>query len=164
MGYTEVIKEKIYSREALVALLEGWKLKGDKIVFTNGVFDLLHRGHIDYLCKARDCGQRLVVGVNADASVKMLNKGGSRPIQDENSRALIIAALHVVDAVTLFSEETPYDLIKALEPDVLVKGNDYKVEQIAGHELVLKRGGEVKLIELAQGYSTTAIEKKIKGA
>ena len=159
-----MIKEKIYSREALVALLEGWKLKGDKIVFTNGVFDLLHRGHIDYLCKARDCGQRLVVGVNADASVKMLNKGGSRPIQDENSRALIIAALHVVDAVTLFSEETPYDLIKALEPDVLVKGNDYKVEQIAGHELVLKRGGEVKLIELAQGYSTTAIEKKIKGA
>lgn len=162
MGYTEIIREKIYSAELCAAKLEGWKLKGDKIVFTNGVFDLLHQGHIDYLCKARDCGQRLVVGINSDTSVKMLNKGSNRPIQDENSRAFIVAALHIVDAVVVFSEETPYDLIKTLEPDVLVKGADYKVEQIAGHDLVLKRGGEVKLIELVQGYSTSAIEKRIK--
>lgn len=162
-GYTEIISDKICDRTKLLSLLSGWRIKGDTIVFTNGVFDLLHRGHVDYLCKAKDCGNRLIVAVNSDASVKKLNKGTHRPIQDQDSRALIMAALHVVDAVILFDEETPQSLIEFVLPDVLVKGADYKVEEIAGHEVVLKHGGEVKLIEFLEGYSTSAIEKKIRG-
>lgn len=163
MSYQEIISGRLCSRETLFARSAAWKLKGDKVVFTNGVFDLLHLGHVDYLCKARDCGNRLIVAVNSDASVKQLNKGQNRPIQDQHSRAFILASLHMVDAVVIFDEDTPASLIEYLLPDVLVKGADYKVEQIAGHEVVLKHGGEVKLIELLPGISTTAIEKKIRG-
>jgi rfaE bifunctional protein nucleotidyltransferase chain/domain len=164
MQKLDVVKKHILTREELARAVSRLRLLGRKIVFTNGCFDLLHLGHVDYLSKAADCGNILVVGVNSDASVKRLKKGASRPIQDEISRATIIASLHFVDIVTLFDEDTPYELIKLIQPDVLVKGADYKVEDIAGHDIVLAKGGEVKLIELVQGYSTSAIEKKIKGS
>jgi rfaE bifunctional protein nucleotidyltransferase chain/domain len=162
MKRLDVIKGRIIKREEVVMVLEQLRLKSKKIVFTNGCFDILHLGHIDYLSKAADCGDVLVVGVNSDASVKLLKKGPNRPIQDENSRATIIASLHFVDMVLLFDEETPYQLIQLIEPDVLVKGADYKVEEIAGHDLMLARGAEVKLIELLDGYSTSGIERKIR--
>lgn len=162
MNYHELIKSKIYSREALLKQIAVWKLKDEKIVFTNGCFDILHLGHVEYLSKAAGCGTKLIVAVNSDDSVKRLGKSTNRPIQDESSRAFIIASLQVVSAVIIFNEDTPYELISIIKPDVLVKGNDYKVEQIAGHDIVLKNGGEVKLIELTPGYSTTAIENKIK--
>lgn len=162
MSTLEHIKAKIQPAELLPFVLESLRFFGKKIVFTNGVFDLMHLGHVDYLSKAKDCGDILVVGLNGDVSVKMLNKGPLRPLQDQESRSMVLASLHFVDYVVIFEEETPYELIKIVQPDVLVKGADYKVEQIAGHDIVLKRGGEVKLIELVEGYSTTAIERKIK--
>ncbi len=163
MSALDHVKSKIQTKETLRYFLNSQQFFGRKIVFTNGVFDLMHLGHADYLSKAKDCGHILVVGMNSDASVKMLNKGDSRPLQDQTSRSTVLASLQFVDYVVIFDDETPYELIKFLQPDVLVKGADYKVEQIAGHDIVLARGGEVKLIELVQGYSTTAIEKKIKG-
>ena len=163
MSTTENIRKKIKTREEIQFVVQRAHFFGKKIVFTNGVFDLMHLGHVDYLSKAKDCGDILIVGMNSDASVKMLNKGDTRPLQDQQSRAMVLASLSFVDFVVIFDEETPYDLIKAAQPDVLVKGADYKVEQIAGHDIVLDRGGEVKLIELVSGYSTTAIEKKILG-
>jgi D-glycero-beta-D-manno-heptose 1-phosphate adenylyltransferase len=163
MSTTENILKKIKTREEIQFVVQRAHFFGKKIVFTNGVFDLMHLGHVDYLSKAKDCGDILIVGMNSDASVKMLNKGDTRPLQDQNSRAMVLASLSFVNFVVIFDEETPYDLIKAVQPDVLVKGADYKVEQIAGHDIVLGRGGEVKLIELVSGYSTTAIEKKILG-
>lgn len=164
LTHPEIIAQKIYTLDRLEKQVARWRMFSKKVVFTNGCFDILHRGHIDTLAKAADCGDVLIVGVNADASVKMLQKGDSRPLQDEQSRALIIASLAFVSAVIIFEEETPYNLIKALQPDVLVKGGDYKVEQIAGHDIVLARGGEVKLIPLVEGFSTTAIEQKIKNS
>lgn len=163
MSTTENIRKKIKTREEIQFVVQRAHFFGKKIVFTNGVFDLMHLGHVDYLSKAKDCGDVLIVGMNSDSSVKMLNKGDTRPLQDQQSRAMVLASLSFVDFVVIFDEETPYDLIKAVQPDVLVKGADYKVEQIAGHDIVLARGGEVKLIELVSGYSTTAIEKKILG-
>lgn len=163
MSALDHVKAKIRKAEELKFYLQSSRFFGKKIVFTNGVFDLMHLGHVDYLSKAKDCGHILVVGLNGDSSVKMLNKGPLRPIQDQESRSMVLASLHYVDYVVIFDEETPYELIKALQPDVLVKGADYKVEQIAGHDIVLARGGEVKLIELVKGYSTTSIESKIRG-
>jgi rfaE bifunctional protein nucleotidyltransferase chain/domain len=144
-----------------VKQVETWKKAGDKIVFTNGCFDLLHRGHVDYLAKAADMGNRLIIGLNTDASVSRL-KGPHRPLQDEQSRLHIIASLGFVDAVTLFDEPTPYDLIKLVQPDVLVKGSDYKPEDIVGYDIVTSRGGSVKTIDFLAGYSTSAIEKRIQ--
>jgi rfaE bifunctional protein nucleotidyltransferase chain/domain len=161
MKKLDVIKGRIYERSAVPMVLEQWRLKSRKIVFTNGCFDLLHLGHVDYLSKAADCGDALIVGLNSDASVRLLNKGKNRPIQDEECRATIIAALHFVDMVVVFDEETPYELIKLIRPDVLVKGADYKVEEVAGHDIVQAGGGEVVLIELLKGYSTSNTEKKI---
>ncbi len=158
----DVIRSRIFTFDTLQSAIYSWRFKDYKIVFTNGCFDIIHQGHIDYLSKAADCGTVLIIGVNSDASVKKLSKGASRPIQDENSRALILASLHFVSAVVIFNEDTPYDLIKMIQPDVLVKGSDYKVEQIAGHDIVLAKGGEVKLIDYLDGYSTSAIEKKIR--
>jgi rfaE bifunctional protein nucleotidyltransferase chain/domain len=163
MKKLDVIKGRIYERSAVPFVLEQWRLKDKKIVFTNGCFDLLHLGHLDYLSKAADCGNALVVGVNSDASVRLLKKGDKRPIQDEKSRSALIAALHFVDMVVVFDEETPYELIQLVQPDVLVKGADYKVEEVAGHDIVLARGGKVVLIDLLKGYSTSGIEKKILG-
>ncbi len=163
MTQLEILNQKLLTLEQLPAKLAYWRFHKQKIVFTNGVFDLLHRGHIEYLAKARDLGHLLIVGLNADVSVKMLGKGPTRPLQDEQSRALILSALKVVDAVVLFEEETPYNLIKAIVPDVLVKGGDYTVEQIAGHDIVQANGGEVVLIDFVAGHSTTGLEQKMEG-
>jgi rfaE bifunctional protein nucleotidyltransferase chain/domain len=164
MNTAEIIRKKIKTREEIQFVTQRAHFFQKKIVFTNGVFDLMHLGHVDYLGKAKDCGDILIVGMNSDSSVKMLNKGDTRPLQDQVSRSMVLASLAFVDYVVIFDEETPYELIKAVQPDILVKGADYKVEQIAGHDIVLGRGGEVKLIELVEGYSTSAIERKIKNS
>ncbi len=162
MTKPEFIQSKIYKWEDLQRAIAIWKFKDRKIVFTNGCFDILHKGHVTYLSQAADLGDILIVGLNSDASVKKLNKGANRPIQDQDSRALILASLHHVSAVIIFDEETPAELIKNVQPHVLVKGGDWKPEQIVGHETVLANGGEVISIEFVPGFSTTAIEQKIK--
>ena len=140
----------------LTAQLSRWREQGLKIVFTNGCFDILHRGHVEYLSKASDMGDVLVVGLNTDASVKRL-KGEGRPINDQKARALVLASLSFVDAVVLFDEDTPYELIKAIRPDVLVKGADYKPLEIVGYDIVTSYGGKVETVPLVEGYSTTSI-------
>lgn len=160
MTQIEQIKRKIVCRKDLKELILKWRNANERIVFTNGCFDLLHLGHVDYLAKAKDLGERLIIGVNTDSSVKRL-KGEHRPLQDENSRLHILAALQSVDAVILFDEDTPYELIKEIEPDILVKGADYKIENIVGYDIVVSRGGSVQTIEFIEGYSTTLIEKRI---
>ena len=162
MTKPEFIQSKIYKWEDLSRAIAIWKFKDNKIVFTNGCFDILHKGHVTYLSRAADLGDILIVGLNSDESVKKLNKGVNRPIQDQDSRALILASLHHVNAVIIFDEETPLDLISKVQPDVLVKGGDWKPEQIVGYDSVKARGGEVVSIEFVPGYSTTAIEQKIK--
>ncbi|NQU35002.1 MAG: D-glycero-beta-D-manno-heptose 1-phosphate adenylyltransferase [Bacteroidetes bacterium] len=156
------ISDKILVGKNLVSKLNFWGSSNNTIVFTNGVFDILHLGHIDYLSKAKDEGDILIVGVNSDASARNLGKGSSRPITDEKSRSMIIAALQFVDAVILFDEDTPYELIKIVQPDVLVKGADYKPEDIVGYDIVTDKGGSIKTIDFLPGYSTTSIEDKIK--
>ena len=156
MTTLEVSRNKIFERATLGNRLAMWRLLGNKIVFTNGCFDILHRGHIEYLSQARDKGTILVIGLNSDASVKRI-KGEGRPVQDEGSRALVLASLRFVDAVILFDEDTPLDLINFVEPDVLVKGGDYTEETIVGAKEVKARGGEVVVIPLVEGYSTSSI-------
>ncbi len=157
------IQDKIFKQEMLVRQLLIWRFYGKKIVFTNGCFDLLHKGHVHYLAQARDLGDVLVIGLNSDDSVRMLGKGASRPLQDESARALILASLRVVDAVVPFSTATPADLIEMVQPDVLVKGGDYKdLTQIVGYDTVMRKGGVVTTIPFIDGYSTSAIENKIK--
>ncbi len=162
MTKAEIIANKIASPEELKMRLALWKFQNKKIVFTNGCFDLLHLGHIDYLSKAKDLGDLLVVGVNTDHSVQRLNKGKNRPITDEQSRSQILASLFFVDMVVLFDEDTPYELIKTIQPDVLVKGSDYKPEDIIGYDIVTAKGGEIKTLDFLDGYSTTQIEQKIR--
>ncbi len=154
------IEQKIQSREQAAATVAEWQAAGERVVFTNGCFDILHYGHLHYLADARDLGQRLVVGLNSAASVRRL-KGPTRPINDEATRTHLLAALAVVDVVVVFEEDTPYELIRAVQPDVLVKGGDWKPEQIVGADLVLARGGEVLSLPFIEGYSTTSIEQKI---
>ncbi|GHA64125.1 D-glycero-beta-D-manno-heptose 1-phosphate adenylyltransferase [Pontibacter akesuensis] len=156
-------KDKIYSLPQLQEQVQRWRDQGQKIVFTNGCFDLLHLGHVDYLEKARQLGNKLVLGLNTDNSISRI-KGPSRPLQDEMSRARIMASLLFIDAVVLFDEDTPLNLITALQPDILVKGDDYAVDQIVGHEVVEARGGEVKTVPLVKGYSTTNIVKRIENS
>jgi len=162
MKNLEIIHHKIYSKEEIKRQLAIWQYFNRKIVWTNGCFDLLHLGHIDYLSKAKDQGDILIVGVNSDVSVRRIKKTG-RPITDENSRSVIVASLHFVDAVVIFDEDTPYEWIKFIQPDVLVKGSDYKAEDVVGYDIVKSRGGEVVTIDLLPGYSTTGIEEKISG-
>jgi D-beta-D-heptose 7-phosphate kinase/D-beta-D-heptose 1-phosphate adenosyltransferase len=151
---------KFIGREELAALVDGHKLNGKKIVFTNGCFDLLHVGHVKYLQKARSFGDMLILGLNTDDSVRRL-KGEKRPLICEEERSHILAALDCVDYVTLFDEDTPVNLIQALKPDVLVKGADYTVEGVVGHDLVEKWGGRVELVEFVGGRSTTTLIDKI---
>ncbi len=153
--------DKILTEAQLPATLAAWRAAGERIVFTNGCFDLLHLGHVDYLEKARALGDRLVVGLNTDASVSAIKPG--RPIQDETSRARIMAALAFVDAVVFFGEDTPLRLIELVQPDILVKGDDYAIDGIVGHELVLNRGGQVLTVPLVTGYSTSRIVAKVRG-
>jgi len=157
------IQNKVHTRESLRDQIRLWQLHGERVVFTNGCFDLLHYGHLHYLADARDLGHRLVVALNSGASVRRL-KGSTRPINDETTRAHLMAGLEVVDAVVFFDEDTPYELIQALQPDVLVKGGDWRPEQIVGADLVLARGGDVRSLPFVDGYSTTKIEQKILGA
>lgn len=163
MNSASQISQKILTQQTLGVSLTSWKQGNKKIVFTNGVFDLIHLGHIDYLGKAKDNGDILIVGVNSDTSAKRLGKGSNRPITNEKSRSTIIAALQFVDAVILFDEDTPLELIKIIQPDVLVKGSDYKPEDIVGYDIVMAKGGSIKTIDFLVGYSTTAIEQRIKG-
>ena len=153
--------DKIYSLPQLLEQLKTWREQGQKVVFTNGCFDLLHLGHVDYLEKARQLGDKLVLGLNTDRSISSI-KGPNRPLQDEMSRARVMASLLFVDAVVLFDSDTPLDLIKAVQPDILVKGDDYTVEQIVGQKEVIAAGGQVKTVPLVTGYSTTNIVKKIE--
>lgn len=154
--------EKIVSKERALEIVKAWKAQGDKVVFTNGCFDILHLGHVDYLEQARMLGNKLVLALNTDASVKRQNKGPERPINDQESRARLLASLFFVDLVVFFDQDTPYDIIAYLLPDILVKGDDYAVTNIVGADLVVAHGGEVKTIPLVKGYSTTSIVNKIK--
>jgi D-glycero-beta-D-manno-heptose 1-phosphate adenylyltransferase len=158
----DIIRSKILSGDSLQKALNTWRFQDKKIVFTNGCFDLMHLGHVDYLSKARDLGDVLIVGLNTDSSIQRI-KRKDRPVQDENSRSVILASLQVVDAVVLFEEDTPYNLISLVRPHVLVKGSDYKPEEIVGSDILRTYNGEVKTIDFVPGFSSSAIEAKIKG-
>jgi len=160
MDNSELISVKVQSAEEFKLLNKIWQFKGEKVVFTNGCFDIIHLGHIDYLAKAADLGSKLIVGINSDDSVTRL-KGKTRPINNLQARSTVLAALRFVDAVVSFDEDTPYELIKAIVPDILVKGSDYKTEEIVGYDIVQSAGGEIITIDLVSGYSTSALEQKI---
>ena len=155
------IQHRIYSREQLARECNIWRGAGKKIVFTNGCFDILHHGHLDLLARAAGEGNILILGLNTDASVRRL-KGPERPVTNEQDRAFQTASLLCVDAVCLFDEDTPEELIKALKPDVLVKGGDYTIDKIVGADFVQQNGGHVAIIPFVEGYSTTSIISKIK--
>lgn len=161
MSKLKNIRGKILNQEQLKARLNVWRLLEKKIVFTNGCFDLVHPGHIDYLANAADLGDKLIIGLNSDQSTRDI-KGPNRPITDENSRSLVLASFSFVDAVVLFDEETPLELIKLVNPDILVKGADYTIDQIVGSDFVIQNGGAVKTLEYLSGYSTSLIEQKIR--
>lgn len=167
MGTNDLIQSKIYhfSKEAdktnFSRILSFWAFREKKTVFTNGCFDILHLGHIDYLSKAADLGDILIIGLNTDFSVKKI-KGDKRPVNKEISRAAVLASLNFVSAVVLFDEETPYDLIKFIRPNILVKGSDYKPENIVGSDIVKENGGEIITIDFLEGYSTSSIIENIK--
>ncbi len=161
MSFHNQLKEKIVSQNQALKELKTWREKNKKIVFTNGCFDIIHPGHIDYLSQARDLGDILVLGLNTDQSVRRLNKGSNRPINDERTRAYVLAGLASVDLIVFFDEETPYNLIKLLQPNVLVKGKDYEVEKIIGFDILKENGGEVITIPFLDGYSTSSLIKKI---
>lgn len=161
MKSIQSIPAKIFEIKDLLLQLKRWRLQSKKIVFTNGVFDILHQGHIASLSEAATFGDILIVGLNADASVKRL-KGNSRPVNTQQSRALLLASLLMVDAIVIFEEDTPLQLITAIIPDVLVKGGDYTREQIVGATEVIAAGGEVKIVPILEGFSTTGIIEKMK--
>ncbi len=159
-----MIQNKIYhSASALKDQIKTWQANGDKVVFTNGCFDLIHKGHIAYLEEAKSKGQRLVVALNSDRSVSSL-KGSHRPINEEATRSYVMAAFYFTDAVIVFDEDTPYQLISTILPDVLVKGGDWSPDQIIGSDVVLNNGGNVFSLSFIEGYSTTNIEQKIVSA
>lgn len=162
MKSVQSIPNKIFTLDNLQAQLKRWRLLNKKIVFTNGVFDILHEGHIASLSDAATHGNILIVGVNADASVKRL-KGESRPVNNQNSRALVLAAFLITDAVIIFEEDTPYNLITAIMPDVLVKGGDYTIDTIVGAKEVIANGGQVIIAPILEGFSTTSIIERMKG-
>ena len=155
-------EHKIVTLPEAIERRKGWKKDGDKVVFTNGCFDILHLGHVDYLEKSSEFGTQMIVAVNSDASVRTLEKGVERPVNSEYARARLIAALGFVSMVIIFGESTPLELIQVLTPDVLVKGDDYTIETIVGAKEVIAAGGEVKTIALVPDYSTTKIIQKLK--
>lgn len=161
MDYYNIIQNKILNQQNLYPVLSEWKKNKLKIVFTNGCFDILHRGHVEYLAKAASFGDVMILGLNSDKSVRSI-KGPERPVQDERTRSLVLASLQFVAAVTLFEEDTPYELIKKVQPDFLVKGADYKPEDIVGYDILMANGGSVKTIELVEGHSTTGIINKLR--
>lgn len=155
------ISNKINTFDSIEKLANQWNNEGLSIVFTNGCFDILHYGHLHYLAAARDLGNRLVVGLNSAASVSRL-KGAHRPLNDELTRQYLLAALSFIDAVVVFEEDTPIELIKRVKPTILVKGGDYSLDQIVGADLVIENGGQVLSLPFVEGYSTTNLEQKIK--
>jgi len=155
---------KIISREEAACWVREQQARGLKVVFTNGCFDLLHPGHVAFLEEARSLGDALLVGVNTDASVRRLEKGGARPVNNETDRARVLAGLSAVDRVVLFSEDTPLALITEVQPDILAKGGDYKVDEVAGREVVLARGGRVLILPFRAGYSTSRLIERIRAS
>lgn len=162
MKKSDSLEDRIFSREGIMQEAIRLRLKSKTIAFTNGVFDILHEGHIAVLAEAAPFADVLIVGINSDASVKKI-KGEGRPVNGEDSRALIIASLIMVDAVVIFNEETPIEIIKIIQPDVLIKGGDYSLETIVGAKEVLDSGGRVEIISLREGFSTTNIINRIGG-
>lgn len=170
MSRLSFIEEKICNKAQAIQKAELWKFKGLKIVFTNGCFDIIHKGHVTYLAKAAELGDKLIVALNTDSSVKRLGKGTERPINSEDARLFVLASLSCVDMVLLFDENTPLEIIKEIKPSVLAKGADYDPEitdvndkkYIVGSEFVKQNGGEVKAINLVDGFSTTNIINKIQ--
>jgi len=160
MSRLDIVKSRIFSWEGIEKKCNVWRFKGQKIIFTNGCFDILHLGHIEYLAKAAETGNVLIIGVNSDASIRKI-KGETRPINDEVSRSMVLASLRFVNAVVMFDQETPYELIQLIRPDILVKGQDYEPEKIVGYDIVSANGGKVITVELTKGYSTSAIEDRI---
>ena len=163
MSHLNKINSKIFSLDDLKNQVNAWKQTGEDVVFTNGCFDIIHRGHIEVLAQTADLGDRLIIGLNSDTSIQKL-KGKNRPIIEEQSRAILLASLEFVDAVVIFSEDAPLKLISALLPDVLAKGGDYEIETIVGHEIVQQNGGKVKLVPFVDGFSSTTIIEKIKNS
>jgi D-glycero-beta-D-manno-heptose 1-phosphate adenylyltransferase len=161
MNRADLIPQKIHTSTSIITQVAQWRAVGKKIAFTNGVFDILHQGHIFSLSQAASEGDFLIVGVNADASVKRL-KGESRPVNNQESRALLLASMVMIDAVVIFEEDTPLELIKSILPDVLVKGGDYTVEQIAGSKEVMASGGKVVINPIVEGFSTTGIIEQMR--
>lgn len=169
MSQLNYLKEKIIAPENLAANIARWRLKGLKIVFTNGVFDILHKGHVTLLSEAADLGDKLILGLNADASVRTLGKGPERPINKEEDRAFLLAGLSAISGVVIFEASTPYELIKMIQPDVLVKGGDYDPNQtdpkakdyIVGSDIQTKNKKDTVAINLVDGYSTTSVVKKL---
>lgn len=163
MNKWEVIGNKVFSSaddQRFLHMLAYWRFKGFTIVFSNGCFDLLHRGHVEYLSRAASLGDVLVVGLNTDESVRRL-KGAARPLNGLEARALVLASLQVVTAVVPFSDDTPKSLITLVQPDILVKGADYKPHEIVGYDIVTAKGGRVETIELVDGFSTTSIANRL---
>lgn len=161
MGKIDHIQSRIIDLPSLERMLAIWRFRGETIVFTNGCFDVLHLGHIDYLAKAADLGDVLIIGLNSDDSVRRL-KGENRPVNSESARALVLASLRFVTAVVLFGEDTPYELIRTVQPDVLVKGGDYRTDEIVGYDIVTARGGRVVTLDFLPGYSTSHLIEKIR--
>jgi rfaE bifunctional protein nucleotidyltransferase chain/domain len=170
MNKFDAIQQKVRGLQETARQVEKWQMAGEKVVFTNGCFDILHAGHVTYLAKAADFGTKLVIGLNTDLSVKRQGKGEERPVNPEQARALVLASLSFVDGVVLFEDDTPQKIIQLLQPDVLVKGADYDPEEtdpskknyIVGREEVLLHGGIVKTVNLVDGFSTTNIIRKLR--
>lgn len=158
---TDLIYSKILTPDTINPFLTQCQKDNKSIVFTNGCFDILHRGHVEYLAAAASLGDILFLGLNTDASVRKL-KGPNRPVNDEQARAVVLASLQAIGAVMLFDEDTPYELIKKVQPDVLVKGADYNPEDIVGYDIVKAKGGKITTIEFVEGFSTTRIIEKMK--
>jgi len=161
MNNLKNIESKIFSWDGLRKQLAIWRFKNKKIVFTNGCFDVLHLGHIEYLAKARELGGILLIGLNSDESVRRI-KGPARPLNDEHARAMALASFSFVDAIVIFKEETPLELIRLVRPDTLVKGKDYKEHEIVGNDIVKSYGGQIVTIDLVKGYSTSQLIEKAR--
>jgi len=160
MNWLHKIRQKQYRLDALLVQVADWKAEGQRLVFTNGCFDILHPGHIDYLAKAATLGDKLIIGLNSDASVKRL-KGETRPLQNENARMTVLAALAFTDAIVIFNEDTPYELLSQIKPNILVKGGDYSINGVVGADLVTSYGGSVALLPYLPGNSTTGIIERM---
>lgn len=158
----ETVDPRVMDLIGIQRMANIWRMKGDRIVFTNGCFDILHRGHVEYLQEAAALGDRLVIGLNSDESVRRQNKGPERPLNDQDSRAKVLTALRLVDAVVIFDQDTPLELIQAIGPDVLVKGGDWTEDKIVGAGYVRSMGGDVRSLKLVEGFSTTSLVDRIR--